>query len=164
MIISTFGKGNSTSSIFPCRSVILSDIPLTSTISRAFSMIVDISTPITCLAPALTANLSCQYSLKNGNGKRTNMDRMAVPHPTSRTILSLKRCLFWTIAFMYDRVRTSSFWSRSVYSLRRNGSRIACTHQHFFVNTLNSRLAEFYHIQSIIAYHGDYSYQRISRC
>ena len=40
---------------------------------------------------------------------RSYMDRMAVPQPTSRTTLSLKRCLFCTMAFMYDRVRTSSF-------------------------------------------------------
>jgi hypothetical protein len=37
--------------------VILSDVPLTATISRAFSMMVDMSTPITCFAPAFTANL-----------------------------------------------------------------------------------------------------------
>lgn len=38
------------------------------------------------------------------------MERIAVPQPTSRTTLSLKMCLFWTIAFMYERVRTSSFY------------------------------------------------------
>jgi hypothetical protein len=57
IMMSTFGNGSSTSSIFPCRRVILSDIPFTATISRAFSMMVDMSTPITCLAPARTANL-----------------------------------------------------------------------------------------------------------
>jgi hypothetical protein len=42
---------------------------------------------------------------------RTYMERIAVPQPTSRTTLSLKMCLFCMIAFMYDRVRTSSFCS-----------------------------------------------------
>lgn len=54
------------------------------------------------------------------------MERMAVPQPTSRTTLSLKMCLFWTIAFMYERVRTSSFciWTLSApsqYSGRERG-------------------------------------------
>jgi hypothetical protein len=51
-------------------------------------------------------------ALGAGGGSRalTHMERMAVPHPTSSTTLSLKMCLFWTIAFMYDRVRTSSFY------------------------------------------------------
>ena len=39
------------------------------------------------------------------------MDKMAVPQPTSRTTLSLKMCLFCMMAFMYERVRTSSFCS-----------------------------------------------------
>jgi len=60
MMMSTFGKGSSISSIFPWISVILSDIPLTLTISRALKMMVDMSTPMTCFAPALTANLSCR--------------------------------------------------------------------------------------------------------
>ena len=37
--------------------VILSDMPFTATISRALSIIVDISTPMTCFAPAFAANL-----------------------------------------------------------------------------------------------------------
>ena len=69
-------------------------------------------TPMTFLAPALAAN----------------MQRIPVPHPTSRTTLSLsspssvstqssseegtthlKRCLFHHIELRYDKVRTSSF-------------------------------------------------------
>src|SRR6266498_3119478 len=57
MMMSTSGKGKVTSSILPWRRVILLDIPLAATISLAFSMIEDMSTPMTCLAPALTANL-----------------------------------------------------------------------------------------------------------
>src|ERR1700761_2596578 len=57
MMISTSGNGSSTSSILPCSNVILSDMPLAATISRALRMIVDISTPMTCFAPAFTANL-----------------------------------------------------------------------------------------------------------
>jgi hypothetical protein len=70
------------------------------------------------------------------------MDRMPVPHPTSRTILSLKMCLFWTMAFMYDLVRTSSFCrSARAMSARRVegwwwGSEM-CTHQHFLVDALS---------------------------
>ena len=56
--MSTLGKGISISSILPWISVILSDMPLTATISRALKMMVDMSTPITCFAPALTANLT----------------------------------------------------------------------------------------------------------
>lgn len=41
-------------------------------------------TPYTCLAPALAAN----------------MERMPVPLPTSSTILSLKTCLLWYMAFL----------------------------------------------------------------
>jgi hypothetical protein len=44
------------------------------------------------------------------------MDRMPVPQPTSRTILSRNRCLFFIMEFMYARVRTSSFnisWSNA---------------------------------------------------
>lgn len=33
-------------------------------------------------------------------GGGIHMERMPVPQPTSRTILSLNMCLFWTIAFM----------------------------------------------------------------
>lgn len=46
------------------------------------------------------------------------MDRIPVPHPTSSTTLSLKRCLFCTIAFMYERVRTSSFCAHHKQSQR----------------------------------------------
>ena len=60
--MSTFGKGRVTSSILPCSRVILSAMPLTFTISRAFSMMVDMSTPITCLAPALMANLDWEMA------------------------------------------------------------------------------------------------------
>lgn len=68
------------------------------------------------------------------------MERMAVPQPTSSTILSLKRCLFCTIAFMYDRVRTSSFYLGSAFVCAEKGSIAAGTHQHFFVNALRQRL------------------------
>ena len=63
------------------------------TISLAFSMMEDMSTPITCLAPALTANLvGAIVSHKAGRvgAFNTYMDKMAVPQPTSRTTLSLK--------------------------------------------------------------------------
>lgn len=39
------------------------------------------------------------------------MDKIAVPQPTSRTTLSLNRCLLLTIELIYDRVRTSSFYA-----------------------------------------------------
>jgi len=121
--MSTFGKGSSTSSIFPCRRVILSDIPFTATISRAFSMIVDMSTPITCLAPAFTANLGNFVSLeKGGENEKYYMERIEVPQPTSRTILSLKRCLFCTMAFMYDLVLTSSFCEFVSAAQQRRGA------------------------------------------
>ena len=55
--MSTLGKGISISSILPWIRVIWSAIPLALTISRALKMMVDMSTPITCFAPALTANL-----------------------------------------------------------------------------------------------------------
>lgn len=55
--MSTLGNGRTTSSIFPWSKVILLVMPFTSTISRAFSMMDDMSTPITCFAPARTANL-----------------------------------------------------------------------------------------------------------
>lgn len=51
----------------------LSENPLASTILRAWSMMLDMSTPMTFLAPALAAN----------------MQRIPVPHPTSSTTLSL---------------------------------------------------------------------------
>ena len=60
--MSTFGNGSLTSSILPCKSVILSAMPLTFTISCALTMMVDMSTPITCFAPALTANLLSGYT------------------------------------------------------------------------------------------------------
>lgn len=69
------------------------------------------------------------------------MDKMAVPQPTSRTILSLKRCLFCTIAFMYDLVRTSSFYLGSAFVCAEKGCIAAGTHQHFFVNAFGQRLA-----------------------
>ena len=56
-------------------------------------MMVDISSPYTCFAPAFAAN----------------MLRMPVPHPTSSTILSLKRCALPSIARRYVKVRTESF-------------------------------------------------------
>ena len=39
------------------------------------------------------------------------MERIAVPQPTSRTTLSLNMCLLLTMEFMYDLVRTSSFYT-----------------------------------------------------
>src|SRR6266480_4717 len=60
MMISTLGNGSCTSSILPCRRVIFAVIPFASTISLAFSIMVDMSTPMTCFAPALTANLENQ--------------------------------------------------------------------------------------------------------
>src|ERR1700753_4207440 len=64
MMMSTLGNGNCTSSIFPCNRVILSDMPFTATISLALSMIVDMSTPMTCFAPALTANLYAEGQME----------------------------------------------------------------------------------------------------
>jgi hypothetical protein len=70
------------------------------------------------------------------------MDRIEVPQPTSRTILSLKRCLFCTMAFMYERVRTSSFWD-SLVQHSRGEHAVAGTHQHFFMDALEFWLASF---------------------
>jgi hypothetical protein len=79
------------------------------------------------------------------------MDRMAVPQPTSRTTLSLKMCLFWTMAFMYDLVRTSSFCRKGCVSLLSGGASTACratlsiagegeqTHQHLLVDAFTGR-------------------------
>lgn len=68
------------------------------------------------------------------------MERIPVPHPTSRTTLSLKMCLFWTMAFMYDLVRTSSFCSGACHGQRSElglpmvvGPRV-CTYQHLLVD------------------------------
>ena len=85
--------GSTTSSILPLSSTMRSAKPLAATMMRACSMMELMSTPMTRRAPALAAN----------------MDRMPVPQPTSSTTLSLKRCLFCRMAFMYERVRTSSF-------------------------------------------------------
>lgn len=61
--------------------------------------------------------LHLSYSIVVKGGVRgAYIDRMAVPQPTSRTTLSLKMCLFWMMAFMYERVRTSSFCSASLIS------------------------------------------------
>eukprot|EP00001_Collodictyon_triciliatum_P153098 26781_6 len=54
------------------------------------------STPYTCLAPALAAN----------------MLRIPVPQPTSRTTLPWKMCLFWMDFWL--RVRTSSLSISSI--------------------------------------------------
>lgn len=54
--------------------MILSDNPLTSTISFALTMMVDMSTPITCFAPALAANLKDSQRLRRNDGETGGRD------------------------------------------------------------------------------------------
>ena len=79
--------------------------PFAATMALACSTMELMSTPMTSLAPARAAK----------------MDRMPVPHPTSSTTLSLNRCLFSMIAFMYARVRTSSLSISSWMPCAREG-------------------------------------------
>lgn len=95
--------GSDTSSTLPRTSVITSEKPLASTIAAACSMISEHSTPMTRRAPAFAAN----------------MDRMAVPQPTSSTTLPRKRCALSRIARSYARVRTSSLSISCEAAVRR---------------------------------------------
>lgn len=63
------------------------------------------------------------------------MLRIPVPHPTSRTTLSLKMCLFWYIASRYDLVRTSSFCQASKLEFTRNRRKLG-SNQHLLMNAV----------------------------
>jgi hypothetical protein len=110
----TFSTGSSISSTLPLISVMRSASPLASTIRPACSMMLEQSTPITSLhvtagnhhlvkRPYVETRHLLLYlpdaTARQGVGPylapalAANMDRIAVPHPTSSTTLPANKCL-----------------------------------------------------------------------
>lgn len=158
--MSTLGNGSTTSSILPCSRVILSDMPLTATISLALSMMVDMSTPITCFAPALTANLclvcqswSCDRKSRWGSEERIHAENSGTASDIEDDLVLEK------VGILVDRVSVA-LGSYFILLLRllvcvryfkalACGPIPVCTHQHFLVDAFTCALVGFSTCQTI---------------